>query len=103
MITGILLSGVAAALAAWKQMRLNAANPTTRLSIWNAPPPHPIRQPSGSRLLSGAIAAFMVAGVSQFQAANGHGWLWLLLSCLLVTGAMSVTTVIHNRRVASTK
>ena len=102
MVIGLLLIGVAAALAVWKQIRLAAANPTTRLSGWDAPPPHPIRQPSGSWFLNGAIVAFMIAGESQLQDANGHWWQWSLFTCLLVAGAVFVPRAIHNRRVART-
>jgi hypothetical protein len=79
MIIGFLLIGVAMGFAVWKQMRLAAANPTTRLSGWDAPPPHPIVQPSGTRLLNGAVVGFMLAANFRLQDANGHGWLWLLL------------------------
>ena len=53
--------------------------------------------------LNGAIVAFMIAGESQLQDANGHGWQWSLFTCLLVAGAMFVPRAIHNRRVARTK
>jgi hypothetical protein len=103
MIIGFLLIGVAMGFAVWKQMRLAAANPTTRLSGWDAPPPHPIVQPSGERLLNGAVVGFMLAADFRLQDANGHGWLWLLLICLVVAGAGFVPQVVHNRRVARTE
>lgn len=102
MVLGLLLIGVAVALGVWQQMRLVAANPRTRLSIWDAPPPHPIRQPSGARLLNGAVVGLMIAANFQLQDANGHGWLWLLFICLVVAGAGFVPQAIHNRRVART-
>jgi hypothetical protein len=103
MVMGLLLIGVAAALGVWKEVRFDAANPTTRLSGWDAPVPDDVRRPSGSNFLNGAIVAFMIAGESRLQDANGHWWQWSLFTCLLVAGAVFVPRAIHNRRVARTE
>lgn len=99
MIIGLALIGVGAALAVWGEMRIGAANPTSRLSPWGGPPPH---SPSGSRFLYLAVTGFWVFGVTAPMDDSGLRWLWAL-ALLLIYGAMSVNRVMHNRKVARTE
>jgi hypothetical protein len=99
MITGAILIGVALALALWKQMRLAAANPTSRLPLHKWPP----NAPPGARTLPAMAAGVGVIGVGQLTSVSGNLWLWGLSVFLLLEGVTSVPTIIHNRRVARTE
>lgn len=103
MIVGLLLVGVAAALSAWMMVRLATANPRSQVPIfWRSPHRHFVRldRPSGTRPLTGVIMFSAILGIDLLM--KHGGFRWGLPAFLLVSGAIAVPLVLHNRRLTRT-